>query len=987
MTGRTLPRRIHRTTCAVVLGLLIVCSPGRSQIHSLRTHDLQIFFLDPAHDYLVPHLARCFENTIDFHHRLFHYYPADGVTILLQDFNDYGHGGTSAMPWNSVDIGLEPFDCVYETQPANERMNWLMNHELVHLLTTDQSSSSDRFFRTLFSGKVTPAADNPMSMVYSYLTNPRWYSPRWYHEGLAVFLETWLSGGMGRVLGGYDEMVFRAMVLDSSYFYDVVGLESEGTAVDFQVGQNAYLYGTRFVTYLAARYGIEKLNRWFNRIDGSDRYFSSQFEEVYGVPLEEEWQRWIQFEHKWQQSNLDSIRAFPVTSSRPLLPEALGSVSRAYFSPGERRIYTAVNYPGEVAHIVSIGIDRGDVRTICDVPTPALYYVTSLTYDPASETIFFTTDNSRNWRDIQAVDTRTGNVQMLLKDCRIGDLAFNSADRSLWGVQHHEGRSIIVRIPPPYQGWNTVLKLDYGKDAVNLDVSPDGRMLTATSIDVSGRERLVAWSTDSLLLGNPEPRVLFEFENNAAESFVFTADRRYLFGTSYYTGVSNVWRYDLQSAKMEIVSNVETGYFRPVPVFNDSLVVFRYGGKGFLPVLIAVQPREDVNAIRLLGQHVVETQPIVTTWALPSPMRINLDSITVSHDDYEPLANIRLASLYPIIDGYKVHMGMGLKASLMDPLGLHNIDISVSYSPGPRRASAERFHALLDYAHYPWKITTAYNRADFYDLFGPTKTSRKGYSLAVQYGDYVINERPLSLEYKIRTAGYWGLERLPEFQNVATSFDRFYTVNAGMTYSRLLRTLGAVEFEKGVSAGVVSANTVVRSILYPRMHGTVDYGILLPLLHSSVWLRGAAGVSFGDRNEPFANFYFGGFGNNWVDHQEARRYREYSSFPGIDLNAAGGANFGKGMVEWVLPPLRFRHFGAPGLYVNWTQLNLFAGGLVTNADSAPDRQVVGDLGAQLDMKLVIFSLLESTFSLGAAVASQYGGRPSTELMVSLKILR
>ena len=50
---------------------------------------------------------------------------------------------------------------------------------------------------------------------------------------------------------GYDEMVFRAMVNDNSYFYDIVGLESEGTTIDFQIGVNSYLYGTRFVCYLA----------------------------------------------------------------------------------------------------------------------------------------------------------------------------------------------------------------------------------------------------------------------------------------------------------------------------------------------------------------------------------------------------------------------------------------------------------------------------------------------------------------------------------------------------------------------------------------------------------------------------------------------------------------------------------------------------------------------------------------------------------------
>jgi hypothetical protein len=983
---------VRRICVAFVIALIFTILPGSTravaQIHSLETHDLRLLYLDDAHAYIVPHLARCFENTIAFHHTLFGYYPTDVVTILMEDFNDYGHGGTSSMPWNSLDLGMEPFDYEYDTQPANERMNWLMNHELVHLLTTDQASSGDRLFRSLFFGKVVPTADNPISMVYSYLTNPRWYAPRWYQEGFAVFMETWLSGGLGRALGSYDEMMWRTMVYDSSYFYDVVGLESEGTTVDFQVGQNAYLYGTRFVTYLADQYGLDKLKQWFNRTDGTKRYFSSQFENVYGVPLEEEWQRWIRFERTWQKRNIDTISIYPVTPYRPVIPEALGSVSAAYFDSTDRTLYTAVNFPGQVAHIVSINVDQGTVHTICDVPTPALYYVCSLAYDPSTQSIFFTTDNSTGMRDLNVVDVKTGRVRMLLKNDRAGDLAFNPTDKSVWGVQHNNGYSTIVCFPKPYtEGWKNILKLDYGKDIINLDVSPNGRLLTGSFIDESGRQRLVSYDIDKLMNGDDSMSVLYEFENSAPEGFVFTADGNYLFGTSYYTGVSNVWRYDFANKKMDIVTNCETGLFRPVPITDDSLVVFRYSGKGFTPVRMTVHPLQDVNPINYFGQEIVDKYPVVKTWALKSPSLINIDSLTISRNDYEPFWNIRLASLYPIVEGFKNFAAYGFRASLGDPLGLYGIDASLSYSTASLLPAKQRIHALFAFDHYPWSLTTTYNHADFYDLFGPTKTSRAGYSVALKYNDFLITDRPQSMEYTIRGAAYGGLERLPDFQNIVTSFDKFFTLSGNLKYSYLLRTLGAVEFEKGIKTGLYSYNTYVNSTIFPRVYATLDYGILLPLLHSSVWLRSAAGQSFGDRSSPFANFYFGGFGNNWVDHQEARRFREYYSFPGVGIDEIGGTNFGKLLAEWALPPVHFRQFGFPGLYLNWTQLMLFSSGIVTNVDSNPDKQVFANLGAQLDFKLVMFSLLESTISFGYAAAVEQNQRLSKEFMFSLKILR
>ena len=55
-----------------------------------------------------------------------------------------------------------------------------------------------------------PLAEQPESILYFYLTTPRVAAPRWYHEGIAVFVDTWMAGGIGRAQGGYDEMVFRA---------------------------------------------------------------------------------------------------------------------------------------------------------------------------------------------------------------------------------------------------------------------------------------------------------------------------------------------------------------------------------------------------------------------------------------------------------------------------------------------------------------------------------------------------------------------------------------------------------------------------------------------------------------------------------------------------------------------------------------------------------------------------------------------------------
>ena len=103
-----------------------------------------------------------------------------------------------------------------------------------------------------------------------------------------------------------------------------------------------------------------------------------------------------------------------------------------------------------------------------------------------------------------------------------------------------------------------------------------------------------------------------------------------------------------------------------------------------------------------------------------------------------------------------------------------------------------------------------------------------------------------------------------------------------------------------------------------------------------MWLRSSLGYSWGDPENTLSNYYFGGFGNNWVDYKEVRRFREYYSFPGIEINELGGNNFGKLLLECDLPPLRFKRAGIPDLYCTWASAAIFGGAIAANLDALVD---------------------------------------------------
>ena len=545
------------------------------ELEQFETSNVKLVFLDKNTSYLVPHTVRSFENALAFQKNFWGYRPSGKTNIIFNDFADIGSGGTSAIPWNYLSIGVGAFDYTFSVMPSNERMQWLMSHELTHQVMGDKSSKQDNLFRAILGGKTVPDNRDPVSMAYSYFTTPRQYTPRWYHEGIAVFLETWMSGGIGRVIGGYDEMVFRTMVCDSAYFYNVIGLESEGTAIDFQVGMNSYLYGTRFVSYLAYHYGISKLKDFYSRSDSSKRYFANQFKQVYGVPIQKEWDKWIAWEHQFQQSNLNEIRKFPITGYRKISQKPLGSVSRQYYDSASKKLIVALNYPGKLGYIGSIDVMTGAISKIAPVPSPSLFFVTNLAYDDSTKTIFAST-HIQDWRGLQSIDVKTRKVKELIKFTRTGNLVFDPVGRSLWGIQTMSGRSGLVQIKPPYTEIQSIMSLPYGMDLTDPAISPDGKLLSATLLDVSGIQKLVVYKIADLLAGKPDYEVIYEFEDNPAANFVFSPDGKYLYGTSYYTGVSNVFRISLGTRRAQILTNSETGFFRPLPVSADSMIVFSY---------------------------------------------------------------------------------------------------------------------------------------------------------------------------------------------------------------------------------------------------------------------------------------------------------------------------------------------------------------------------------------------------------------------------
>jgi hypothetical protein len=956
---------------------------GRKDIHQLELDRLQLVYLGSRSVYLTPHLLRTFNNAMDFHGTLWDYDPGK-VYVMLNDFQDYGNGGALTMPLNQVFIGIGPYNFAFSIIPSSERFQWLFNHELTHVVMTDKANARDEAWRKIFFGKVRRDEKQPLSAVWSFLTVPRWYAPRWYQEGIAIFMETWMSGGLGRTTGYYDEMYFRSIVQEEQRIHSVVGLETEGTAMDFQVGANAYLYGSRFVTYLALEYGIDKLKDFYLRSEESKAFYGRQFRQVYGRQVEDVWEEWTQAERGFQEENLRRIHEYPLTGFFPVTDHPLGNVSNFRYNPATEKIYAAINHPGIISQIAEIDARTGKIRKLAELRNPGLYYSAHLAYDAEGERVFFTDQNGK-YRSLEMVDVGSGKRHTLIPFSRTGDLVFNPADRSIWGVRLDNGYATLVKIPEPYDRIEPLYEVPFGQTLFDLDFSSDGTMLSASLSGISGEQEVVVFEVRSLEAGNTSYRTIHRLEDNTLTQFKFSHDNQHLIGTSYYTGVSNVWQLGVEDGSFNLLSNTDTGFFMPLQYHADSLLVLRFYRDGMLPGRIPMEVLHQANAIGFLGNQVVSEHPEVIDWSLPPPLPI--DRGTVTETLYRPFRQMFLANAWPDIAGYKESVAAGYRLLVRDPHGISQLNVFLGASPWSPYESGQQLHADLDWTYWNWQLTASLNKTDFYDLFGPTKRSRAGYAAGISFRKTNQLRHPLRWSYVLGLHTYGDLEVLPQYQNIATPIREFQMAHAGFELSRLRTTLGGIDDEKGFRWEVNGNTIYAGKDFYASIRSNQDVGFLLPRVrNTSFWIRNSIGQSFGDGDSPLSSFYLGGFRNNYVDWRDARQYRGTMAFPGADIDAIPARNFVRTMGELNLRPWRTRNIGTTWMYPTSVYTSMFGTHLATDPDRPDLRRHLFNLGIQTDIEVVLLSYMKTTWSAGYARRFERGQASQGEWMFSVKLL-
>jgi hypothetical protein len=935
--------------------------------------------------YLVNHILNSAENALIPLKEIFDYTPTEKIVITVHDIYDYGFATTTSVPRNHIRLEIEPFEPGYENIPYTERFQWVISHELVHIAVNDKPANFERITRALFS-KAEPEQIQPLTVFFSLLTSYKRYTPRWHQESIAVYLETWLNGGYGRLLGNFDEMYFRCLVADNKEFPSDLYLDSKLSHTSFLLETLSYLYGGRFASYLALRFDPEKLFEWYKKsgfpfLTG----FKSTFEDIFKISFDNAWKDFIKFEKNFQRENINKLKSSELSTITKILDEPVGWISQPYYDHTDNSIIFSHHQPHNLAAIKKVFLSTGTAKEIGTLQTPSLYQVSSTAYDQNLHLFFYTTNNNQFYRDLWMLEPSTKKSTLLFEDCRIGQLTVSQTTHELWGIQHAGAKASLLYSEYPYKKLESIAWFKTGEEIHQLAISPTGKLLAAVLHRSNGEQILILINADKLKSTGIINYISLS-EKGSPDNPSWSPDEKFIFWNAYTNGVSNIYRFNLENKEVEPLSNTIRGLFKPIFISNDYLFAFEFTSDGFYPVQIENKSAKHLPAINYLGQQIVKVYPHIMDIALHSANPSAENSVRISKtENYKGLLNLGVKSFIPVVTGFQKQKVLGIFTHFSDPLNFHDFILEAGYSPFNENPLGPKWHAKFEYEYLKKvKLKINYNAPDFFDLFNSRKRGMMGTLGNIQHTHYWIYDNPHKLKQQTNISIYKDVRFIND--NLIRVMEDFMVVQTSINSKNQRKSIGSSDYEYGDEYNFtfsVFASSPKKPQLASQIYADWSHLTTWFWDHNIFHFKFGFGHHFKNDRLMQSGYFFGGFGNREVEDAEVKQFRNLFRFPALQIYSLYADSFLKIHVENTFPPVRL---GGPSLcqhYLDHMDFSVYSQSLLIKSNI--EKGFV-DLGSQLNLIFKHWYNLESTFSGGIAMA-WYENSNSWDWFLSYKLLK
>ncbi len=765
--------------------------------------------------------------------------PWGKIEVVLTDHTDVSNAYAMTLPYNSILIHLVPPAGRSELSNYQNWLEDLFTHELTHVLHLDR-----------YGGIV-----KPLRWIFGRIVTPNGLTPGWVREGIAVYEES--HEGKGRNHSSFSEMMLRTDILNHQFLKID---EATGVKTRWPGPNGAYIYGGAFWNYLTQTYGEEKLTEFIRRYGDSLWLFSlndkakKTFEGKTFYALWEDWKKSL--EQKYQQVE-KQVSADGLTALQERVHQEESILSTPTISPdGKWLVYSKIDLD-EKPQLRLFNLEtKSDTLLVSDKST------SQISFSPdGSKIVFSSLGNFKKYyfySDLYEVSLSDKKLKTLTKGLRAADPDYAPDGKSLVYVHTENGSSQLYLYYLESKKQTRLTQAPTNTRFSNPRFSPDGQLI-AVSVFSGGKRDLEIYNLKGEKIDQLTSDEAQENEprwSQRGDSIYFTSDR---------TGISNIYRIDLHSKKMEQISNVLTGIFAPQPFKNGEIFAQHYFGKGYDLVSFEENSAAALDSAysSLRASHTGSASTNSASFSSPlgssttqSPAQ---KESSVSENlprefkikDYNPFSKFFVPRY--VMPGFFIGDGVGIFSAMLgsqDPLAYHQWMGDITY-----RTDAKFVGGDFIYTYNRYHIPVYFGFTDYVTSYGDLFDTDENFYEARMRGfagfQYTKKNHRFDFYYTFEHRA--SESNLPAGAKELLNLGNFAGVGASYQYRKVEKKPASISLEKGprIRLGVEILDTVLgageRNEIKILEADVREYLKIPKTKHHVLALRAAGGVNLGDR--------------------------------------------------------------------------------------------------------------------------------------------
>ncbi len=607
---------------------------------TLESEHFSITF--PEHDrQLAYKLIDIAEHYYPIMTRRMEWVPSRKTYILISNATDEANAQTTTYYYNHIVIFAVPPDAYSSIINYDDWLKMIFVHEYTHVLHLDQTRGFWSFLNKIF-GRI----------LFVNLIEPDWFI-----EGYAVYNESTLTSA-GRDNGSYYNTVLRMQALNN----DLPPIdEGNGTPSKWPFGEYPYIYGGKFLQFLADRYSDKALadySRMYTYLplllntDAKIAFDKKDFGSLW-----REWQTKVRMQ---AILNAFSVILSGATGSKQVTHTGAYTRGPVWDDHGNGLFYTSYDGKSQMGifyvdlkddkHRWLIRRNSGYTNAVCG---DHLFF---------SQVEFF--DNFYLYSDLYELNTKTKGVRRLTYGLRVRGADVSPDCSKVVFVSNTSTSSYLMVYHIAEPGFiTTIATLDKTGQFLDPRWSWNGEYIAVTVKDNTGGSTIK-------IMNNAGEELTTVASNSHLNLFPsWSRDNKYVVFSSDMTGIANLYAYSITDQTLYQVTNVIGGaYESQVSPDNRTIALTEYDNIGFniytMPFSpdtfkkvtptkeFTVEEMEQYKHVFSVEKNYSPFSTLVPTWWLPN---ISIDNDAYSFGVYTAGSDLLSHNNYTLQAGYTAY--------------------------------------------------------------------------------------------------------------------------------------------------------------------------------------------------------------------------------------------------------------------------------------------------------------------------------------------